>query len=96
MTTKLRAWMHLATPEERQTLAEMGGTTLGYLLQVAGGWRINPKLGLALKLHFATRLLHHRSGKRLPVIELTEFARPEDLPNHKVLAELGESEIVLY
>lgn len=96
MTTKLREWLRLAAPEERETLAEIGGTSVGHLSQMGGGWRENPKLGLALRLHFGTRLLHIRTKKRLPILELTDFARFEDLPTKKVLKEIGEENIVLY
>ena len=92
--TKMREWMRLATREEREQLAELSGTTVGNLQQIAGGWRVNPKLGFFLRLHFGMRLMQLRNPS-LPVAGIADLARPEDLPTKATLRKLGDKHISL-
>ena len=70
---KLNEWMKVATKEERERVAELAGTSVDYLYQLAGGHRENPKLRLAAGIVRAVYTLHHETLGRLPVVELTDL-----------------------
>jgi len=54
----LKEWMAVATNEEKEFLAATAGTTVGYLRQVAGGYRdYSVKAGLAQRIEIAAGAL---------------------------------------
>ena len=54
----LKEWMAVATNEEKEDLATMSGTTVGYLRQAAGGYRdYSMKAGLAQRIETAAGAL---------------------------------------
>lgn len=56
MEINLRQWMHEATNQQREDVAKMAATTVGYLWQIARGhskpsWRLAERLAEASKLY---------------------------------------------
>lgn len=74
---QLRIWMHSASLEERQALAELAGTSVGTLNQIAGGYRTNGeaivRAGLARKLEQAAAVLNKRNSA-LPPLNRTDLS----------------------
>lgn len=74
---QLRLWMDAASADEKRALAELAGTTVGTLHQIAGGYRtggsaaIRPRL--AKKIEQAVTLLG-KSNKHLPAVLRTDLA----------------------
>lgn len=68
----LQRWMRAATPEEKQQLAGLAGTTVGTLKQVAGAYRTKGKLSvspeLAANIALGTFTLY-RKGLHLVSVE---------------------------
>lgn len=75
---QLRVWMDAASTNERRQLAELAGTTLGTLHQIAGSYRNKGGLptvraGLAVRLeHAAGRL--RKINRNLPVLVRTDLS----------------------
>ena len=70
--TTMRAWMHAATPDEQDVLAERAGTSRGYLYSLAGGHRTaSADLGSAIERE--TRGMHKQSKGRLPRVYRTDL-----------------------
>lgn len=74
---QLRLWMQSANPDEREALAELAGTTVGTLNQIAGGYRTggaaSVRSGLARKLEKAAIVLNKRN-KELPLMLRTDLS----------------------
>lgn len=74
---QLRIWMHTASVEEREALAELADTTVGTLNQIAGGYRTGGtaavRAGLARKLERAAIVLNKRN-KALPMLLRTDLS----------------------
>lgn len=74
---QLRIWMHTASVEEREALADLAGTTVGTLNQIAGGYRTGGvaavRSGLARKLEKAAIVLNKRN-KALPMLLRTDLS----------------------
>ena len=73
----LRVWMSAASPEEKAALAELAGTTVGTLSQIAGGYRskgiANVRARLARRLELAATLLR-KSNAALPDLFRTDLS----------------------
>lgn len=69
--------MNQSTPEEREALADLAGTTVGTLNQIAGGYRTQGEAvvrsGLARKLEKASEILNKRN-RNLPKILRTDLS----------------------
>jgi len=74
---QLREWMQHASSAEKKQLAELAGTTLGTLHQIAGGYRNNgsaaTRPALARRIELACTLLNKRN-KHLPLVLRTDLA----------------------
>lgn len=75
----LALWLQRAKPEQRQELATMAGTTVGYLKLLAYGHRENPKLRLALSVVYFANIISSCSRvlgqtPALPRITLQDLA----------------------
>lgn len=68
----MKRWMNLAHTEEQIELAELAGTSRGYLYHIASGDRV-PSVDLAARIEVASRTLHKKSRKRLPKIMRNEI-----------------------
>lgn len=57
----MKTWMRAASAQEKRRLAELAGTTVGTLSQIAGSYRTNgvPRVepALAARIEFATKRL---------------------------------------
>lgn len=71
--TKLADWMRAASPQQRLLLAELAGTSVGYLKLLAGCHRENPSIRLSLLLIGAAAILKTR---KLPKLTLQDLATP--------------------
>ena len=71
--TPLAEWLRKATPEQRERLATLTGTSVNYCYQVAS-CRREPKVGLALRIEDGTRLLHEETMGVLPVVTARQLA----------------------
>lgn len=73
----LRLWMQSASSDEKAALADLAGTTVGTLNQIAGGYRTNGeaaiRAGLARKLEKAALVLNKRN-KALPQLLRTDLS----------------------
>lgn len=74
--TPLSKFLRSASPNERERCAQLAGTTVGYLYQLAGCHRGTRGIGasLALNIEDATRRLSFESGGVLPVVTAHELA----------------------
>lgn len=70
--TPMRAWLRAATPDERKSLAEKAGTSVGMLNQYAGAHR-ECSAARAGRIESATREMHKASKGRLPVLLRTDL-----------------------
>ena len=70
--TPMRSWMRLATPAERETLAERSGTTVGMLNQYAGGHR-ECSAAKAGAIESASKVMSKASKGRLPILWRTDL-----------------------
>lgn len=74
---QLRKWMRVATPEERQELADRAGTTIGNLHQISGSYRSGgrPQIrsGLAIRIEQAARILQ-KENRDLPSLVRTDLS----------------------
>lgn len=74
---QLRKWMRVATPEERQELANRAGTTIGNLHQISGSYRSDgrPQIrsGLAIRIEQAARQMR-KANKALPDVVRTDLS----------------------
>ncbi len=65
---KLKEWMHLASPSDLETLADLADTTPGALRQLAGGYKTDGKprasAEMARRIEQASENMH----PRLPII----------------------------
>lgn len=73
-TTPLAEWLRAAAPEQRARLADLAGTSVNYLYQLAGCSRKEPKARLALAIESATIKLYQESNGFLPVITARTMA----------------------
>lgn len=74
---QLKIWMTAATQEEKHALAELAGTSIGSLSQIAGGYRTNGdaivRSGLARRLEKAAAVLNRRN-RSLPGLLRTDLS----------------------
>lgn len=70
---KLANWLRVARRDEREALAALAGTTVGYLYQLAGGHRVNPSAKLVQGLVQGAAALH-RARHKLPPLSHTDFS----------------------
>lgn len=68
--TPLAAWMRNASPEQRERLAALAGTTVNYLWQIATCRRM-PNAALALGIEDGTRAMR---TKKLPIVTVRDIA----------------------
>lgn len=73
-TTCLRVLLQTCTPTERDRLADLAGTTVGYLHQLAGCHRGVPRADLAVRIEDASTRMHVESDGRLPVVTARDIA----------------------
>lgn len=79
VSTPLAAFLQAATPEQRERCASLAGSTVGYLYQLAGCHRPNPRARLAMRLEEATRVLSKETRGVLPVVTASQLATMCDL-----------------
>jgi RNase P subunit RPR2 len=65
-------WMVAATVAEQVQLAELAGTTRGYLYQLANGYR-SADASLAGRIEEASKVMHRRSKGRLSKVYRTDL-----------------------
>ena len=74
---QLRKWMRAATPDERQKLANLAGTTIGNLHQISGAYRSDGlpqvRAGLASRIERAARILQ-KENRDLPSLVRTDLS----------------------
>lgn len=75
----LSLWLQRAKPEQKKELAELCGTSTGYLKLLAQGHRENPKLRLALAIVYFANVISKCSREMgqtpsLPRITLQDLA----------------------
>lgn len=74
---QLRAWLDVATKDEKKRLAADAGTSTGTLAQIAGGYRTggaaNIRAGLARKLEKAASALR-KQNRALPPLLRTDLS----------------------
>lgn len=68
--TPLLAWLRAATPEERERAAQLAGTSVSYLYQLATCTRPRPSAELALAIEDATRDMERVGLPRVTVREI--------------------------
>lgn len=73
-TTPLLALLRECSPDERQQLATLAGTTVNYLYSLAGCHRAMPNAKLALDIEDASRKLHESTSCRTPIVTVRELA----------------------
>jgi hypothetical protein len=71
--TPLAAWLRAASPDQRERLATLAGTSVSYLWQIAT-CRREPSVSLALGIEDGTRLLRAESRRKLPLVTARELA----------------------
>lgn len=78
--SKLQEWMRLANPAHRERLAEMSGTSEGYLYGLAGLHRKGIGAKLAVRIQRATETLNEETDGYLPIVTVEDlaFAAEED------------------
>ena len=72
--TPLLAWLREASPEQRDRLAALASTTVGYLYLLATCERPNPGAKLALAIEDGTRQLHEETGGKLSIVTVRTIA----------------------
>lgn len=72
--TPLADWLRKASPQERERLATLAGTDVGYLYSLAGLHRKKPGADLAFNIEDASRTLHEETNGRLPILTARELA----------------------
>lgn len=75
---QMRLWLRAATPDERKALAELSGTTVGSLNQIAGSYRNKDqmpsvKAGFAGLIAKAAQALR-KNNKALPELTRTDLS----------------------
>lgn len=74
---QLKIWMIAATQDEKHALADLAGTSLGMLNQIAGGYRTKGaatvRAGLARRLEKAAAVLNKRN-RSLPTMLRTDLS----------------------
>lgn len=73
-TTPLADFLRAATPAERDRTAELAGTSVGNLYQLAGCHRKNPGVSNALAICDATKAVAEGSDGRLTPVTLMQLA----------------------
>lgn len=71
--TPLAAWMRAATPDQRERLATLSGTSVNYLWQIATCRRM-PNVALAVGIEDASKVLRAESKRKLPLVTAREIA----------------------
>lgn len=71
--TPLKNWMRAASANEQKLLAELCGTSRGYLYQVAGNFR-QASSELAVAIERETKTMHRASKGRLPIVYRTDLS----------------------
>jgi hypothetical protein len=75
ITTPLTEWLRAATPEQRDRMATLAGTTVGYVYQLAGCSRGKAMTAdLAFRMEDAMKTLHAESDGALPVVSARELS----------------------
>lgn len=72
--TCLLTLLRACTAQERASLAALAGTTVNYLYSAAGCSRAQMRVGLALSIEDASRILHERTQGRTPIVTAREIA----------------------
>ena len=72
--TKLQAWLRVANPSQRERLAELAGTSEGYLYGLAGLHRKETAPPPPLRISEPSRELHEAVGGSLPIITWQDLA----------------------
>lgn len=72
-TTPLTDWLRAASPEDRERMASLAGTTVNYLYQLAGCARAVPKADLAFGIEEATTAMNAENPS-LPIITARTIA----------------------
>lgn len=72
--TPLAEWLRAAGADQRLRMAELAGTSVNYLYQLAGCYRKQVKADLAFRIEDATKTLHAESGGKLPIIAARTIA----------------------
>lgn len=74
----LKHWMGKASREERELLAELSGTSMGHLNQIAGGYRTQGRASVrarqARRLELAVKTINRRN-KALPQVLRTDLSQ---------------------
>ena len=74
---QLKVWMQAATQAEKAALADLAGTSVQMLSQIAGGYRrggeANVRSGLAIRLEQAAKALNRRNDA-LPELFRTDLS----------------------
>ena len=80
MSDQLRSWLTSATPEERERVARLAGTSVGHLYQLAGGHRkASPELAERLQNYSGKKVYGYLppATKRIVDAIVDEFAADE-------------------
>ena len=72
--TCLLKLLRAMSPEERQRMADLSGTTVNYLYSAAGCSRVQMRVGLAVAIEDASKALNKETGGRTPVVTARELA----------------------
>lgn len=72
--TPLLSWLRLADDAQRERLATLAGTKVGYLYLLATCERKNPGAKMALGIEDATRQMHEETGGKLPIVTVRTMA----------------------
>lgn len=71
--TILSRWLRAATPEQREELAQAGGTSVSYLYVIAGGHRNNFSLRMAFRISKKSYEMHMRTLCFLPWVMIEDL-----------------------
>jgi len=74
MSTPLANWLRRANEAQRLRAAELAGTSVNYLYQLAGCHRSAPKADLAFRLEDALRTVRAESKGKLPLVTARDLA----------------------
>lgn len=74
MSTPLAELLREANDDERERIAQLAGTSVGYLYILAGCHRPNPSARLAFAIEDSTTTVHQETGGRLPVVTARQIA----------------------
>lgn len=72
--TCLLTLLRACSPEERERLAQLSGTTVNYLYAAAGCSREQMRVGLAVGIEDASRVLNKETGGKTPIVTARELA----------------------